>query len=366
MKEVNKEFLLGPINRGRVLAIFASGICLLLVSSGLAQPGDSPSTDAALPKNTISKIVTVQPDAEEIVVSPDSSTLYVVGESPAPSISVIDVKNDYVVKATIPLSSGSYPIYLALTPDGKTLYVTNGSDPGAVSVIDVTQMNYPVIATINVEIYPQRVAVSPDGKEAYIANPTQGTISVIATATNQVTATINCKGNPFLPLFTGNGKQVDVLNEAGTGFVQLINPISGVVSTSVAGGGAFMFPTGMTTDRSGSTLYITSQYNCVVAMRASDGAVTKEILAASNSFSFVSLGQPALTPSGKYLYVPANRELTPPPETFVTMIDVVTGQIVGPLINLADPPFWAQTSPDGKNLYVSSLDGTLTVIDITQ
>ena len=47
-----------------------------------------------------------------------------------------------------------------------------------------------VTATIPVGIFPTGVAVSPDGSTVYVANFIDETVSVIATATNTVTATI--------------------------------------------------------------------------------------------------------------------------------------------------------------------------------
>jgi len=342
-----------------IYSSLALGICVVSASSGLAQQSDSLAAEAAVPKNRIIKNVAVQVP-NEIVVSPDSSTVYTVSIYPG-TLSVIDAKNNYAVKATTPVAG--FPLWLAISPDGKTLYVTNNEVRGLVSVIDTTQATYPVTATIEVGLDPQGVAVSPDGKEVYVANfgdygsPTQGTISVLNTATNQVTTTINCDGNPYQVLFTKNGRQADVLNEAATCSVQLINTISQMVTTPVAGVGAFDFGYGMTIDRTGSTLYLVSEYNYVAVVRASDGVVTKEMTVASNPFSMVSLLQPAITPSGKYLYVPYDS-----PD--IAMIDVGNGQIVGPLIHLPQPASWTQTSPDGKTLYVSSRYG-VTVIDIT-
>src|SRR5262249_44039721 len=70
--------------------------------------------------------------------------------------------------------------------------------PGTVSVIDTASNT--VTATIPVGIIPYGVAVTPDGSTVYVANEDPathaGTVSVIATATNTVTATIPVGSGP--------------------------------------------------------------------------------------------------------------------------------------------------------------------------
>jgi len=60
-----------------IYSSLALGICVVSASSGLAQQSDSLSAEAAVPKNRIIKNVAVQVP-NEIVVSPDSSTVYTV------------------------------------------------------------------------------------------------------------------------------------------------------------------------------------------------------------------------------------------------------------------------------------------------
>jgi YVTN family beta-propeller protein len=41
------------------------------------------------------------------------------------------------------------------------------------------------------------VAVARTGKHAYVTNASEGTVSVIDTATNKVSATVNVGGSPY-------------------------------------------------------------------------------------------------------------------------------------------------------------------------
>jgi YVTN family beta-propeller protein len=108
---------------------------------------------------------------------------------------VIDTASNNVV-ATIPV--GQSPTAVAITPDGTHAYVTNLTD-GTVSVID-TASN--MVATIPVGAGPIGVAITPDGTHpsehddrhhqplAYVTNLRDSTVSVIDTASNNVVATI--------------------------------------------------------------------------------------------------------------------------------------------------------------------------------
>ena len=66
---------------------------------------------------------------------------------------------------------------VAAAPDGSKVYVANEAVNGTVSVID-TATNV-VSATIAVGRHPVGVAVKPDGSKVYVANRGNGTVSVI-------------------------------------------------------------------------------------------------------------------------------------------------------------------------------------------
>ena len=125
-----------------------------------------------------------------------------------------------------------------MTPDGSKVYVTD-LNLGTVSVIATTSNT--VIATIPVGSRPVGVAITPDGAKVYVIN--SGSISVIATASNTVLATIPLAGGAFgnfiqpAPTFAGTpgfsncvGQSVVALNRefgglnaaaAGLGFASV-------------------------------------------------------------------------------------------------------------------------------------------------
>ncbi|MFD5430138.1 YncE family protein, partial [Streptomyces sp. NPDC127084] len=79
-------------------------------------------------------------------------------------------------------------------PPGTYAYVAN-SESNTVSVIDTATNT--VSATIDVGSFPIGVAVSPDGTRAYVVNGFSDTVSVIDTATNTVVATVAVGDDPI-------------------------------------------------------------------------------------------------------------------------------------------------------------------------
>jgi YVTN family beta-propeller protein len=73
------------------------------------------------------------------------------------------------------------------SPDGSKVYVTEG---GAQSVSVIATATNTVIATIPVGHGPFGVAITPDGSKVYVTNNDSKNVSVIATATNSLIATI--------------------------------------------------------------------------------------------------------------------------------------------------------------------------------
>src|SRR2546425_625854 len=90
-------------------------------------------------------------------------------------------------------------------------YVTHECD-SSVSVI-ATATNT-VVATIPIpNSLPFGVAITPDGAFAYVTNRNASSVSVIATATNTVVATIPVGLNPFGVAFTPDGAFAYVTNQ---------------------------------------------------------------------------------------------------------------------------------------------------------
>ena len=78
------------------------------------------------------------------------------------------------------------PFGVAVSPTGQTVYVTNSFD-NTVSVIAVASNT--VTATIPVGASPSGIAAAPNGNSVYVSNSADNTVSVIA-SNNTVSSTV--------------------------------------------------------------------------------------------------------------------------------------------------------------------------------
>jgi YVTN family beta-propeller protein len=122
-----------------------------------------------------------------VVTSRDGRYLYV-PDNFAGRLFVIDTTTRHVV-GEAPI--GLHAALITRSADGGTLYVTNGAS-GTVSVLDVSHdPAHPTVrATVRVGTYPHGLALTPDGRYLVVANTLGDTLSVIATASETVVATI--------------------------------------------------------------------------------------------------------------------------------------------------------------------------------
>ena len=77
---------------------------------------------------------------------------------------------------------------MAVKPDGTRAYVTNRG-AGTVSVIDTATNT--VTATIKVGTNPSDIAITPDGTLAFVTNTGSNSVTRIDTATNKVLWTVH-------------------------------------------------------------------------------------------------------------------------------------------------------------------------------
>ena len=131
----------------------------------------------------------------------------------------------------------------AVTPDGKHTYVAhfNGSSvkpimgpadgEGWVSVIDTATGDESARIPFPVNAGPDRVVITPDGEHAYVDNNGNNTVSVITTATNEVSATIPVGTAPNGLTMTPDGEHVYVTN-SDDGTVSVISTATNVVSAT--------------------------------------------------------------------------------------------------------------------------------------
>jgi YVTN family beta-propeller protein len=111
-------------------------------------------------------------------------------------------------------------------------YIPNATD-GTVSVIDTATNT--VSTTVTVGSSPTGAAVTPDGTQVYVTNSSHSSnsVSVIDTATNTVGATISVGSNPIGVAVTPDGTKVYVANADTT--VSVIDPSTNTLTTTITG-----------------------------------------------------------------------------------------------------------------------------------
>ena len=151
------------------------------------------------------------------------------------TVSVIDTANNSVVTT---ITVGTYPYGVAVSPDGSRVYVTNqcassSCTNGTVSVIDTASG---LTTSIGVGTNPIGVVVSPDGSRVYVTNYGSNTVSVIDTATDQVTGSpIPVGSGPVGVAVSPDGSRVFVAN-ANSNTVSVIDTANNSLVTTIAVG----------------------------------------------------------------------------------------------------------------------------------
>jgi DNA-binding beta-propeller fold protein YncE len=331
-------------------------ILLLLSLSFIA----TTASTQGLPVNTLLATIQLGADVypQAVVVSPDSQTIYVGSLTPPRGglVSVIDSQTE-TITTTIPLANGVSA--LASTPDGSTLYALSLSNPAAVFVISTASKS--VTATLDMQgVY---LAVSRDGRHVYVTDGFQG-ISIIDTATNRVHLNVirTPKANSTIALTPDESTAYVSIGDA----VVAIDLASRQVTARIPLANNNALPSFLTVSPNGKRLFINTgkhpvhkgSHNLLLVVDTITNQVIKSIEPTAH---FTEYGQPAITPDGKFLYVPVGN---------VLMMDTVTKEIVGNPINLGVIPpavAVAATAPFACaiGLYGNNDEGELYLIDIS-
>jgi YVTN family beta-propeller protein len=176
-----------------------------------------------------------------------------------------------------------------VTPNGAFVYVTNYL-ANQVSVI-ATATNT-VVATVPMP-NPICVAITPDGAFVYAVNDVVDTVSVIATATNTVVATVPVGSSASGVAITPNGAYAYVTNRDNN-----ISVIATATNTVVATVELGAYPAEVAITPDGAYAYVTT---------AADGAVAVVATATNTVVATVPVESwpigMAITPNGAYAYV---------------------------------------------------------------
>jgi DNA-binding beta-propeller fold protein YncE len=299
-------------------------ILLVLSVSVIASTGLTEDLDQlASPSNTSPPVNTLQATIQlgagvfpqAVVISPNSQTIYVASYGSSGGIvSVVDSQTD-TLTTTIPVPGAINDV--AITPDGSTLYVVSATNPAAVYVVS-TATNA-VTATLNMQGF--NLAISPDGKEVYVTDGLQG-ISIIDTATNQVHlhAIPTPAGSGEIAL-TPDGQTAYVVTFSYT--VQAIDLANGNVKATITLPSADAVDAYLTVGPSGKRLFISYDRARVGTVPRQTAVLqvdtsTNQVINTIGFFRNFDSANSGITPDGKYLYIPGAKLL---------MLDVATNKI---------------------------------------
>jgi YVTN family beta-propeller protein len=259
--------------------------------------------------------------------------------------------------ATATITVGGIPFGVAITPDGKYAYV-----PSTAHLSVISTATNKVTATLDIR-GSNVVAITPDGKYAYVLNAiqdpkngNQNLVSVISIATNKVTATITLGGASAGLAITPNGEyayvtEEDIVNTKSVGMVSVINTATNTVTTKVTVEGA---PLAVAITPNGEYAYVTSsgsvasfgspQANDMVSViDITTNTVTAKVTVGIGSQSVT------ITPDGEYAYV-ANAG-----NDSVSVINTATNTVTTTITGLSHPYDVALT-PNGEYAYVTEQD----------
>jgi YVTN family beta-propeller protein len=310
---------------------------------------------AKTPVNTVLATITGLNEPWGVVVSPDSSTVYI-AENGNNNLAVIDAATLSVTQYGL---TGLYATILAVSPDGGTLWVTDSVSSG--NVIGFSTANFQDTAWFTGTSYPEGLAVSPNGEQLYVASQGDNKVYVYSTAgSGSFVTSIDVGNNPSDVVFSPNGKWAYVTNYNDS-TVSVIN-----VATAAVEGSPIPVDDGpfcITISPDGKTAYTTNLFSVSFI-----DTKTKEVTATVDLSSYLDGDTAlfsALTPDGKYLYVPAEND-TPPYIAPVLVIETANKKVVSQF-TVGNSPIAIAFAPNGQRAYVTNAGGgTVSVVGITQ
>ncbi len=242
-------------------------------------------------------------------------------------------------------------ILLLVSSAGATPYayvtgITDIYNSGTVSVIDTATDN--VTATVNVGFNPAGIAVNPSGTKIYVANMNSNNVSVIDTANNTVSATVPIGASPQGVAVNPSGTKVYVTNE-GSNTASVIDTATNTVIATVPVGNQ---PYGIAVNPSGTKVYVAnSGSNNVSVIDTATDTVTNTVPVGNQPYGI------AVNPSGTKVYVANSADWN------ISVIDTANNT-VSATVNVGEYPDGVAVNPSGTKVYVTNYGhGTVSVID---
>jgi len=211
---------------------------------------------------------------QDIVITPDGKTAYVLDDAYSNGISIVTPVNLATGRAgkTIDLANvGTIePATMAMTPDGKTIYVLGEAG----TVVAISTATNSIEKTVNVgTVGDPSIAIMPDGKTAYVDGGGSDIVTPINTATNTAGKPIDV-GNAQSIVITPDGKTAYVINGYGSDSVTPINTATNEAGKPIPVGQA---PEHIAITPNGKTVYVAGQLGNVTQINIATNRVGNPI-----------------------------------------------------------------------------------------
>lgn len=254
--------------------------------------------------------------------------------------------------------AGTAPAGLALSPDGSMAYVVDQGAPGSGSGSGLMAVDLMMMGQRQWRIPmagASSLAIRPDGRMVYLGS-SSGAIAVINTKNGVLAKTISLgsiSGSPSLATSADNKTLYAVYTQAGGGNVLSViaTATNRMTATIALGGGASVAGPFLALSPDGTKGYVSLMGQSEIAIV---DLVHQQVLQTVNVGSDVNPGCIAVHPNGMSAYVVAN--------TGVLVLDLVSNTVAGTIAVSGTPQNVAFT-PDGSMAYVSVAPGQAAVID---
>ena len=255
------------------------------------------------------------------------------------------------IQDTIKSYQGCDSIYrlvnIKILPSSSNAYIACGD--GTVNVINT--ITNTVTASIIVGNTPIGLSVTPDGSKVYVANYVSGTVSVINTATNTVITTINVGNHPEGVGVSPDGTKVYVAN-TGSNTISIINTATNTVTASVNVLGNTPYALCVSPD--GTKVYVANFNSNTVSVISTTTNTVKALINVGSGPMGI-----CISPEGSKVYVTNNGGYS------VSVINTANNSVISTL-SVGSGPYSVNVSPDGINVYVTNeYSNTISVINST-
>ena len=291
--------------------------------------------------------LSTRPDARPPADAASPSATASAAPSPPAPVTAVPIPS---IGATIP--AGETAGFVVAAPSGRQLYVAN-REAGVVTVVD-TAVNK-ATATIDISAGPpQFIAFSPDGRRAYVSvwdeARTIAAVSVLDTTSNTEIATIDVETRPFLAAVSPDGRLLYVPNHDNDS-VSVIDTGSNELVTNIQ---VAPNPHWVAFTPDGSKVYTANHDSNLVS--AIDPATNEVIATIPTPTSPHSIDVHPTKPLAIVACFDADA---------AAVIDTATDTVIA-TVDVGPDPQYAEWSADGRFAYiVNNDDDTVSVVDGT-